>query len=93
MNSASMPSVLMLALLAALCGSTAVAVVYSKHLSRQAYAEISRDQKAIDELEVQWSQLQIEESTFSEHGLVERTAEERLGMVYPGLDGSVMIAR
>jgi len=93
MNSAAMPTVLFAALLAALCGSTAVAVVYSKHLSRQAYADISVDQKAIDELDVQWSQLQIEESTFSEHGLVERTAEERLGMVFPGLDGSVMISR
>ena len=81
------------ALLAALCFCTAIAVVYSKHLSRQAYAEISRNQRAIDELDVQWSQLQIEESTFSEHGRVERTAHDRLGMSFPGLEGSVMIVR
>jgi len=81
------------ALIAGLCFCTAIAVAYSKHLSRQAYVELSRNQRTIDALDVQWSQLQIEESTFSELGLVESTARDRLGMVYPGLDGSVMIVR
>jgi len=79
--------------LAAINVCTAVAVVYSKHLSRERYAQISQSQKTIDELDVQWSQLQIEESTFSEHGRVERTARDRLDMVLPGVEGSVMIAR
>jgi len=79
--------------LAAINVCTAVAVVYTKHLSRQRYAEISQIQQTVDELDVQWSQLQIEESTFSEHGLVDRTARDRLGMVLPGHKGSVMIAR
>jgi len=61
---------LVLVALAALNVCSAVAVVYAKHLSRQRYAEISQSQQIIDELDVQWSQLQIEESTFSEHGLV-----------------------
>jgi len=81
------------ALLAALNVSTALFVVYTKHLSRQAYGEISRNQRLIDELDVQWSQLQIEEGTFSEHGRVERTARDRLGMLSPGLEDSVMITR
>jgi len=80
-------------LLAFLCGLSAVAVVYSKHLSREAYAGISRYQQQIDGLDVQWSQLQLEESTFSEHGRVERAAQKSLGMSYPGLAGSVMIVR
>lgn len=82
-----------IALLAALNVSSALFVVYTKHLSRQAYSEISSNQSMIDELEVQWSQLQIEEGTFSEHGRVERTARGRLGMLTPGLADSVMIAR
>lgn len=81
------------AFVAALCFCTAIAVIYSKHLSIQAYVELSRNQRTINALDVQWSQLQIEESTFSEHGLVERTATTRLSMVFPGIDGSVMIAR
>ncbi len=83
----------MSAVVAALCFCSAIAVAYSKHLSRQAYVELSRNQRTLDALDVQWSQLQIEESTFSEHGLVERTARDRLGMMYPGLDGAVMIVR
>lgn len=79
--------------LALLCGFSAVAVVYSKHLSREAYAGISRYQRQIDGLDVQWSQLQLEESTFSEHGRVERAAQKSLGMSLPGLEGSVMIVR
>lgn len=79
--------------LAALNVCSAVAVVYSKHLSRQRYAEISHSQQVIDELDVQWSQLQIEESTFSEHGRVARTARDRLGMVLPGHKGTIMITR
>ncbi len=79
--------------LAAINVCTAVAVVYSKHLSRQRYAQLSQNQQIIDELDVQWSQLQIEESTFSEHGLVDRTARDRLGMVLPGHKGIVMITR
>lgn len=79
--------------LAAINVCSAVVVVYTKHLSRQRYAQISDLQQTIDDLDVQWSQLQIEESTFSEHGLVERTARDRLGMVLPGHKGSIMITR
>ncbi len=86
-------TVFFIAALAALNVCTAMAVVYSKHLSRERYATISESQQLIDELDVQWSQLQIEESTFSDHARVERTASERLGMVQPGIDGTVMIVR
>lgn len=79
--------------LAALCFCSALAVVFSKHLTREAYAEISENRTLINELDVQWSQLQIEESTFSAYGLIERQARERLKMSFPGLEGSVMIVR
>lgn len=79
--------------MAAICFCSALAVVFTKHLSRQAYSELSINQSTIDALDVQWSQLKIEESTFSEHGLIERAARERLGMVFPGLEASVMIVR
>ncbi|MFK8079221.1 MAG: cell division protein FtsL [Granulosicoccus sp.] len=79
--------------LTALCFCTALGVVFTTHLSREAHAEIGRNRLIIDELDVQWSQLQIEESTFSEYGLVERQAREALDMVFPGLEGSVMIVR
>lgn len=83
----------LVAFLAALNFCTAVGVVYVKYLSRQSYTEVSRSQQEIDRLQVQWSQLQIEEGTFSEHGRVERTARDRLGMALPELEETVMIIR
>lgn len=79
--------------LATLCFCSALGVVFTSHLTREAHSEISRNNSVIDELDVQWGQLQIEESTFSEYGLVEREARERLNMIFPGLEGSVMIVR
>ena len=86
-------SSLLAALLAALCCSSAVAVVYSQHLSRQSYAEIGANRRALDALDVQWSRLQIEQSTFSGHERIERLAREALGMRLPGPEGSLMIVR
>ncbi|MBX2886294.1 MAG: cell division protein FtsL [Granulosicoccus sp.] len=85
--------VLIAFVLAALCFCSALAVAFATHLSRQIYFEISVQQREIDALDVQWSQLKIEESTFSEHSLIERKARESLNMVFPGLQGSVMIVR
>lgn len=79
--------------LAGLCFGSAVAVVYMKHLTRQTHADISQNHNKMDELAVQWSRLQIEEGTFSEHGRVERAAKERLGMVLPSIDESIMVTR
>lgn len=80
-------------MLAGACACSAMVVAWSQHLSRAAWADISVSRLAIDELEVQWTRLQIEQSTFSEHGRIERTASERLGMVYPTLSRSRLIVR
>lgn len=80
-------------LLTALCFCSALGVVFASHLTREAHSEISRNHSVMSELNVQYSQLLIEESTFSEYGLIEREASERLNMVFPGLQGSVMIER
>ncbi len=79
--------------LTALCFCSALGVVFTTYLTREAHADISSNRAVIDELDVQWRQLQIEESTFSQLGLIERAAQKKLGMVYPGLAGSVMIVR
>ena len=83
----------LVAFLAALNFCTAVGVVYLKYLSRQSYTDISQSQQEIDQLDVEWNQLQIEEGTFSGHARVERTAVERLGMALPDLEDTVMIVR
>ncbi len=83
----------LIAVLAAVNVCSAVGVIYLKHLSRLRYIEISQHQAVIDELDVEWSRLQIEESTFSEHRLLERIATERLDMSFPDLAETVMVTR
>lgn len=78
-------------LLAVLCACSAVAVVYSTHLSRAAYMEKSANQRFIDDLDIQWSRLQIEEGTFSDQGRIERAARRELHMKVPGLQDSIMV--
>lgn len=82
-----------IAVLAAVNVCSAVGVIYLKHLSRLQYIEISDHQAVIDELDVEWSRLQIEESTFSEHRLLESIATERLDMAFPDLAETVMVTR
>ena len=77
--------------LAALCTCTAVAIVYTTHLTRTSWAELGASRARIDDLAIEWSRLQIEQSTFSGHGRIERAARERLGMVQPSLAESRVI--
>ena len=77
--------------LAGLCACTAVAIVYTTHLTRASWADLGASRRAIDELAVEWSRLQIEQSTFAGHGRIERAARERLGMVQPSLEDSRLI--
>jgi len=86
-------TMVLVAVLAGVNVCSAIAVIYLKHLGRLSHIEISEQQAVIDELDVEWSRLQIEESTFSEHALVERIASERLDMAFPDLAETVMITR
>lgn len=78
--------------LAFLCFCAAVGVIYTKHLNRQKHIELSQIQRSLDELDIEWSRLQIEESTFSEHGLIETVARQRLEMVFPKGKSVVVIS-
>ena len=62
---------------------SAVATVYAKHESRKLYAELQVLQRERDRLEMEWGQLQIEQSTWSTHARVERMAREEIGMGEP----------
>lgn len=83
----------LIAVLAAVNVCSAVGVIYLKHLNRLRHIEISEHQSVIDDLDVEWSRLQIEESTLSEHRLLERIATERLDMSFPDLAETVMVTR
>jgi cell division protein FtsL len=69
-------------LLLALLGS-AIAVVMTQHQARSLYIRLYAMQEQTRKLEVERTELQLEQSTLSAHGRVEAVARERLGMSIP----------
>jgi len=61
----------------------ALLVVGAQHRARALLLEIEREQDRMRALEVEWGQLQLEQSTWAAHARVERVARERLEMRLP----------
>lgn len=66
--------------------ASAVAVVDSRHQARMLFVELERLAAERDRLNIEWGQLQLEQSTQSNHGRVERVASEKLRMELPQPD-------
>ena len=73
---------LLTVLVLAVLGS-GVGVVYARQQHRQAYVQLTRLQKQRDELNIEFSRLQLEQATWAETNRIEQVASERLGMVFP----------
>ena len=61
----------------------AIAVVQARHRHRQLFIEQSRLVKARDELNIEFSRLQLEQATWAESNRVDEVARTRLGMKTP----------
>jgi cell division protein FtsL len=62
---------------------TAAAAVYLKHRSREMFVELERLDTRRDNLDIEWGQLQLEQSAWSTHAFVERVASAKLHMAMP----------
>lgn len=71
-----------LALLAALI-ACALSLVTSRHQARKLFVELEREQAQSRSYEVEYGQLQIEQSTWAMPGRVEKIAREQLHMQLP----------
>lgn len=71
---------LILAVIAVLC---ALGVVTSQHRARKLFVELEREQEVTRSLEVEWGQLQLEQSTWAKHARIEKLAGDRLQMRAP----------
>ena len=67
---------------AAALGSAAGAV-YCKHRARALFVELETLNGRRDNLEIEWGQLQLEQSAWSTHAFVERVASAKLHMGTP----------
>ena len=74
---------MMVTLLFSLVLASAILLIYSKHQSRKLFVELQQLKYQVDDLNTEWSQLQLEQSAWSGHGRIERIARKQLSMVMP----------
>jgi cell division protein FtsL len=70
----------------------ALALVTSQHQARKLYVELQKEQDLAKQLDVEWGQLQLEQSTWATHARVEKLAVRALGMRVPAANRIQVIA-
>ncbi|HEY8118742.1 MAG TPA: cell division protein FtsL [Methylophilaceae bacterium] len=62
---------------------TALGTITAQHKSRKLYFELQQQQDAAKQYDVEWGQLQLEQSTWAMHARIEQIAEQQLHMQVP----------
>jgi cell division protein FtsL len=76
---------------ASVCVLSALAIVYTKHESRELFIELEALSDERDQLNIEWSQLQIEQSMWATHSRIEKIANDELELERPGSDDIYVI--
>ncbi|MEG3193312.1 cell division protein FtsL [Lysobacter sp. D1-1-M9] len=74
---------LLLTLLVIATVVSALGVVQARHQHRQLFVQLSKLQKARDELNIDFGRLQLEQATWAESNRIDQVARDRLGMTFP----------
>ncbi|MGH8753553.1 MAG: cell division protein FtsL [Burkholderiales bacterium] len=61
----------------------ALGVVSSQHKARKLFVELQKEQELTTRLDVEWGQLQLEQSTWATHARIEKIAGTTLQMHVP----------
>ena len=62
---------------------SALAVIYSKYYSRLIFIEIQKQERALDQYEVEWGQMQLELTMLAEQNRLELVAQDELKLMMP----------
>ena len=62
---------------------SAAGAIYCKHRSRELFVELEQLDARRDNLQIEWGQLQLEQSAWSTHAFVEQVASTKLHMATP----------
>jgi len=62
---------------------SAAGAIYCKHRARELFVELEQLHARRDNLEIEWGQLQLEQSAWSTQAFVERVATAKLHMAMP----------
>jgi cell division protein FtsL len=81
---------LVIALAAALFVS-AIATVYVQHYRRMQFVELRKLELERDDMQVEWGQLKLEQSTWATHERIERLALEKLDLYMPPASEIVLV--
>lgn len=79
------------AMLVVLVVASALSAVSAQHQARQRFIALEREQARMQQLDVEWGQLQLEQSTWATHARVEKIARERLAMRPPASGQTVVV--
>ena len=74
---------LLVFIFAVVCVLSSMAMVYTKHESRKLFVELEQLTDQRDELNIEWGQLQIEQSTWATHARIEQVATDDLSLLRP----------
>jgi cell division protein FtsL len=69
----------------------ALGVITSQHHARKRFIELESEQSTAKKLEEEWTQLQLEQSTWGTHKRVESVASRQLGMKLPDPGSTVVV--
>jgi cell division protein FtsL len=70
----------------------ALATVTSTHRARLLFVDLENEQTRQKQIELEWNQLQLEQSTWAKHALVESIAVRQLGMHTPDSRRLIFVA-
>jgi len=87
----SRPSTFALLAILGLVLATGLSVVRTTHENRFAFNELQELRDQANQLDVEWGQLLIEQSTFGIEGRIEQKAIEQLQMQVPEIANIVMV--
>ena len=78
---------------AVVCVVSALALIKTKHESRKLFVELESLTNERDRLNIEWGQLQIEQSTWATHARIEQVATDDLSLVRPASTDVYVIER
>jgi cell division protein FtsL len=78
---------------AVVCVISALALIKTKHESRRLFVELEALTDERDRLNIEWGQLQIEQSTWATHARIEQVATDDLSLVRPAATEIFVIER
>ena len=70
---------------------SAIANVYVTHLRRELFIALQVLGRSRDAMQIEWGQLQLEQSTWATNDRIESLAREKLGMRTPELGAIVLV--